>query len=305
MASKMNNKKLDQTLKAKVDHVQKHNGIHVFWDKEGVWKKIRKALEDSTQGPKMIAWYTAMAASVSLLVASTVNVLTTTLEVPSVAPEVSIGDNNEPLDLKIQAPVHTYFAALPADSMVIPMKSRQLESVASNSSLTVMEKIPQQTQLIVPQNNEVKLRNKLSDRSGVKFHLAPGISANQRFVVPKLDIGVTWELSSTRDIRKKLFMGGSVQFVQGVNREQNFVKSISRSYFVKSSFTKESVRNGKSRSWSTGAEYLIHSEDDSLPGSMFRLFYNRSVIGKLKVGPEIMFTRGLKKVYPGITLAVG
>ncbi len=307
MASKMNDKQLDQAFQKKVDHVQKHNGINVFWDKEGVWKRIQKALEDSTSGPKMIAWYTVMAANISLLVASAVNLVNYDVDFlnatePTVA-ELVI----EPLNL--DAPVTkaaVYYTSLPADSMTIPVRSRQVLSLEEEASFSVVDRLPEKRnkfQSFTRLTAEDLAKSKFTP--ALKFHIAGGLSTNSRLISPKLDLGVKINLSRMSDVKKSLFVGSSIHFLQNINLEQGSTKGLSKGYFIKTAYENERIVNGKRKSWSTGAEYLIHSDDDSLPGNTLKVFYNHSIYGRLKIGPEVMFTKDFKKVYPGITLALG
>lgn len=307
MASKMNDKRLDQSFQKKVDHVQKHNGINVFWDKTGVWKKIQKALEDSTGGPKMIAWYSVMAASVSLLVASAVSFANYDLDFlnttqPEVAELVS-----EPLNLEtpvVKAAV--YYASLPADSMIIPVRSRQVLSFQEDATFTVADRLPEKTskfKSFTRLTADDLAKNKFVP--ALKFHFAGGLSANSRFITPKVDLGVKINLSRMSDVKKSLFVGSSIQILRNISPEQGLSKRLSKGYFIKTAYENERIENGKRKSWSTGVEYLIHSDDDSLPGNTLKVFYNHSIHGRLKIGPEVMFTKDFKKVYPGITLALG
>ncbi len=306
MASKMNNKKLDQTFQKKVKHVQKHNGIHVFWDKEGIWRRIQKALEESTSGPKMIAWYTVMAASVSLLVASAVNLMNYDFEfLNEIEPQVAEA-SIQPLNLEKSSRAEVYYTALPSDSMTIPLRSRPVLSLSEEIKFAAVDRLPENNKRL-----QRFTKYSLSDISKPKFNpnlrvrLVPGLSANSRFVIPKVDVGLILDLSKTSDVRKRVFVGSSIQFLQSVKSEQAFTNRVFPSYFFKSSYENERVENGKVKSWSAGVEFLIHSADDSLPGNMLKVFYNHSVLGRLKIGPELMFTNSFKKVYPGITLALG
>lgn len=306
MASKMNDKQLDQAFQKKVDHVQKHNGINVFWDKEGVWKKIQKALEDSTKGPKMIAWYTVMAASVSLLVASTANLVNYDFNFLN-REKAIVAEIGEPLNMDAQpSKAVVYYASLPPDSMVIPVRSRQVLSLKEEATFTVANKLPKKTNKFTSFKRltaEDIAKKKFTP--ALKFHLAGGLSANSRFITPKIDLGVKINLSRMPDVKKSLFVGSSIQLLQNINPEQGSVKQLSRGYFIKTAYENERIENGKRKSWSTGVEYLIHTDDDSLPGNTLKVFYNHSILGRLKIGPEVMFTKDFKKVYPGITLALG
>ncbi len=306
MASKMNDKQLDQAFQKKVDHVQKHNGIHVFWDKEGIWKRIQKALEDSARGSKMIAWYTVMAASVSLLVASSVNFVNYNFDFLNQEQEIT-EVISEPLNMeKSESRAEVYYASLPADSMIIPVRSRQVFTLLEDTNFTVVDKLPEKT-------NRVKSFTRLTAEDiakskfnpALKFSLTGGLSANSRFISPKIDLGVKINLSKMPHVQKNLFVGSSIQILQNINPEQGTTKRLSKGYFIKTAYENERIENGKRKSWSTGVEYLIHSDDDSLPGNTLKVFYNHSIHGRLKIGPEVMFTKDFKKVYPGITLALG
>ena len=302
----MNDKQLDQDFQKKVEHVQKHNGIHVFWNKEGVWKKIQKALEDSPNGPKMIAWYTVMAASVSLLVASTVNFVNYDYELFNAEDAKEIV-KVESSDFKKSPTASTvYYSALPADSMIIPVRSRQVQSLATAYVEHTIDRLPvadEKLRSVTRMSTESLQQSKFNQN--VKFHISGGIGANTRFIAPKIDLGLKINLTRSSNVRKSLFLGSSIQLMRSINSEQGSNSRFSKGYFLKSAYENERYENGKLKSWSTGAELLIHSNDDSLPGNSLRVFYNRSIYGRLRIGPEVLFTKDFKRVYPGITLALG
>ena len=306
MASKMNNKRLDKTFHDKVNHVQKHNGINVFWDKEGVWKKIQKALAEGSNGPKMIAWYTAMAASVSLLVASSVTIKDYFL--PFSDDNVEI-EAKETLNMEVknkQTAIQTSFISLPADSMIIPLKSRKVNMISSEDNPVEVSRIAKSiTKLDYGSGLQNQGALKLNHARLVSMHLGGGVSVNKQFISPKIDVGVSLNLSRRPEIRNRIILGTSVQFIQNIEVGDAAVDRFTPGYFVRSAYENEKFKNGKLRGWSTGAEYLIHSEDDSLPDHMLKVFYTRTLMNKLKVGPEILFTNNFRRIYPGITLAFG
>jgi len=305
MASKMNNKRLDKTFQQKVEHVQKHNGIHVFWNKEGVWKRIQKALEDSAGSPKMIAWYAAMAASVSLLVASSLSFDQLNFdflqkeEVEEEKASVSFVKSDENAEI-------VRLISLPADQTTLPIRSRQKSMLQASQKIDLLKKLPEQKKKFLYSRIDLARKSKTAFRPKFRVKLVGGISANSKYVTPRIDFGVAMDVSKTEAIKKRLFVGTSVQFIKPFNGgEQTRSNSLPASYFVKSTYESERFEGGKRRGWSAGAEYLIHSKDDSLPNQMLKVFYSRSIMNKVKIGPEVMFTKGFKKVYPGITLAVG
>jgi len=305
MASKMNNKRLDKTFQQKVQHVQKHNGIQVFWNKEGVWKRIKQALTEGAGGPKMIAWYVATAAGVSLLVASTVNFDQLNF---NLFQDDSVVGKNVPIRITKSDENNEVvrLISLPADNPTLTIRSRQLSLFQSPPKIEVMEKLPEQRRTSIYTKLELAQKTPVLFKPNFRVKLRGGISANSRFVTHQIDFGVTMDVSRSEAIKKRLFIGTLIQFIRPFKGgEQPNENGLSTSYFVKSVYEKEHFEDDKRKGWSAGAEFLIHSEDDTFSNQVLKVFYSRNIMGKVKIGPEVMFTKGFKKVYPGIRLAVG
>ncbi len=309
MASKMNNKKLDETFRKDVKHVQKYNGIHVFWNKEGVWKRIQKAITEAGVGPKMIVWYTTMAASASLLVAASLSLEDIKFNFNSdqeITENASAPIYNE-ASLAITPPTvsNNYF---PIDNLTIKSRTANIKlsrsqqrNIAIDQILTrrVKSQVDQGSLILKRSRNSINLRQ---PSFGVRFE--GGFFANGRYVGSSFGFGVTMDLLKSEEITKKIYLGSSMQLIKAPGRSEGYNNALKKAYIVKAAFENSSSRNGKTAAWSSGAEFILHSTDHSVNKPMLKLFYTRGIIGKLKVGPEVLFTRNFKKVYPGITLAL-
>ncbi|MEQ9424451.1 MAG: hypothetical protein RJQ09_08550 [Cyclobacteriaceae bacterium] len=306
----MNSKKLDQVFKTNVKHVQKHNGIHVFWDKEGVWKKIQKALEESGAGPKMIAWTTAMAASVSLLVATTVSLKHFSFDpfqedrIVAEEPSTEFEVNDSKKDLKVA------FTSFPVDSMVIPIRSRSVDLTSPEYKATKLSVLKRSTEPIKLKKAELIYKQLKDQKRNYKPKFAVnfngGLSVNGRYAGSQLGLGVTIDLAKKENIQKRIYLGSNVQFMQVLKQTENTAASdIATAFALRAAYEQDRAGGKQFSGWSTGAEYIMHTNDNSLQKPALKVFYTRSILGKLKIGPEILFTRNFKKAYPGITLALG
>ncbi|MDA0193771.1 MAG: hypothetical protein O2887_01120 [Bacteroidetes bacterium] len=303
----MNNKKLDETFRKDVNHVQKHNGIHVIWNKEAVWKRIQKAITGAGGGPKMIAWYAAMAASASLLVAAslsledikfdfnsdqeTIGNVTALIYNDAPITPITVGNNYFPThnltiksrttDIQLSRSRH---GKIPIDQIL----TRRAKSQVENGSL-----------ILKKSDNNIKLRQ---PNFGVRFE--GSFSANGRYVGPSFGFGATMDLLKSEEITKKIYLGSSVQLIKTHGMSEGYSNALKKAYIVKAAFENSKSKNGRTATWTSGVEFILHSTDQSVDKPMLKLFYTRGIIGKLKVGPEVMFTRNFKKAYPGITLAL-
>jgi len=255
-----------------------------------------------------LAWYGAMAASVSLLVAASVSFDNFEFDFNLDQKELEGATILSQLGQQSKVPSQVLASYVPSDQLTIRSRPGQSEVIQSRRSNVVVGQLKKRNlKSQVAYNSPILTKSKKNfnlrqPNFGVRFE--GGFSANSRYVGPSFGFGVTMDLLKSEEISKKIYLGSSVQLVGVPGTTEKHSSTLKRALFVGAAYENSKLQNGKTTTWTSGAEYMLHSTDPSANKPMFKLFYTRSILGRLKVGPEVLFTRSFKKAYPGLRLAL-
>ncbi len=264
------------------------------WDKSASWQKIRQLLD--TKNKQMVIWYFAAAASLSFAFAATLN------------ENLNVFKNS--IDELLTKPI--------ADAQPVLKENQNGETIAIEKTepLNIKRKAPYQppVQLVAPATPqliqesiatiEIPKNNVSSSRISVEPALNFG-SFTGRSVMSGLSGGVSLDLRYhlNKHHGRSGYMAVGVQstLIPKHNTEDQF--NIYPATFLTTKYGQTSVnKNGQNKVWEIGASYLLNPDQEIFEDSTIKIQYNRTIVGRLRGGPELIFTNKFRKVYPGFTI---
>lgn len=291
----MEKKKLSHIVQDKIKEVENKIVPGVTWDKQKSWEKIKEVL--TSKNKQLIMWYFATAASVSILVAASMD---TTLPYFQ-----KVFDMETPAEIVKSEALKEFQIAAPDKKPVKPIDriaskklsesndffhskcaKHQIKSIGtsgpeSNMSIDNFEE-PTSPLKVLPQIN-----------SNVAAPFAPGFSVDYRFYFGKQP---TWV--------RYIAIGTSSNLIYRVNPENSGVDFYPAT-FINAKYGQKKLINNRTKEWELGAGYLVNPDQVIYKDTTFRFQYLKTITGKLKAGPELILTNNLTRLYPGFTLTFG
>ncbi|MEL7145914.1 MAG: hypothetical protein AAFO69_06070 [Bacteroidota bacterium] len=291
----MDKKDLNHIVKEKIKEVEHKIIPGVQWNKEESWNKIKEIL--SSKNKQLIMWYFATAASVSVLVAATLDNTLPVLEQflpktetvsiahqpgtisPVSIPPIANTRKEIALDpLQIKEPAD-YSKEIVTD----PYMFKHIPTVADRQSITQ----PKKKDKSIP---SIKINVHTSTNSAT--NITPGISLQYQHV-----------LKSNSQQTKYISIGTYTNFILSPGNESDN-NGFYPATFINAAYGQKKHQKSNAE-WEIGAGYLLNPNQVIYKDTTLRFHYTRTIMGRLKVGPELILTNSLTKVYPGITLAFG
>ena len=292
----MEKKNLNHIVKEKIKEVEHKIIPGVQWNKENSWNKIKDIL--NTKNKQLIMWYFATAALVSVLVAATLDETIPVLE--QFLPKVEVNEVAGNHISEEHVVRHELQEVTRPDLSVEQLQSKDLnESGTENPARTCNFSnisLPDEYPVMVPKNQKSTANNPVKVNvhasSNQLSGLNPGVSFQYQYVLKQSDRKTHYISIGTYT---NLIIGASSE--AGNNR---FYPAT----FINAAYGQQKHQDRRSE-WEIGAGYLLNPNQVIYKDTTIRFHYTRTVLGRLKVGPELILTNNLTKVFPGFTLAFG
>ena len=293
----MEKKDLNHIVKEKLKEVEHKIIPGIQWNKQESWNKIKDIL--STKNKQLIMWYFATAASVSILVAATLDDTLPAFEqyLPESESAAHASNEQEQIPMPLE-PLKANPVPDPADFTIQPRSYDEPEPAYMMPVCIMTEKATPEAILAPEQPSSTAAPRapfgfNFNVSSNQLSGFAPGVEFQYRHVLKKNTTQSSFISISTHT---SLILSQSEEAGQ------------SRLYpatFVNASYGKAKYKSNKTSEWEIGAGYLLNPNQVIYKDTTIRFHYTRSVLGRLKIGPELIWTNNLTKIYPGITLAFG
>ncbi|GEM_PF-4584365 len=279
----------DKKVKNHVKQVEHATPKHVKWDIDRSWDKISQLLKQAS--PKSIIWYFSLAASVSMVMAST-QLIKDIFE--PVETDIEVGQDNTNTEVASYSDTPT--------SRPDPIKSLMyLEPVAARKiAYTLVE--PSDLHKIDIKTVSLSSSTPTSHK---QIHVKPrfSTSASTRGFFAGAELRVLSN-QSIRNTRLGFGLEAIADLSSFANQEENNSKLPATNALYASLLL---VNDKSKRSWnaSIGTPVIQSVTDDNKLKPMLKLNYQTKLTPWLYIGPEVIITRQFKKIYPGITLSFG
>ncbi len=293
----MEKKNINNIVQEKLKTIEDKIVPGTNWDKATSWKKIREILD--TKNKKMVIWYFAMAASISFAFAATLN------------------ENLNFVKHSIEELLSKPIAENTTDQEILTEKEAfqpiKKETHAELSKKTMVELSDFSESTIKPVAQFTPYENKLvtetpRQKSSPKLIVSPSVSVNAS-ANPNLwndfspTLGVDFKYQLNNDSKNRKYVSLGLQSTMFTKFENEMSVKVYPATFVTTKYGQSKVNiNGKKKIWEVGAGYLVNPDHEIFDDSTFKVQYNRTIIGRFRGGPELIFTDKFKKVYPGFTI---
>jgi len=297
MKNDMEKKKLSHIVQDKIKEVEHKIIPGVNWDKQKSWDKIKDIL--NAKNKQLIMWYFATAASISILVAATVDTTIPYLHkvfeqehnetvVNAIIPQLL---NNDSEEVETKSLIESYdldFKKMPDEHKLIK------ESLCTKNQIKAIEGSKQELSIV-----ENKEQNKPS------LNFGTSIGGNKLTgLAPGLSFDVRQYLNGNGSKIRYISIGASTSFIFKAATENNHSEFYPAT-FVNAKYGQRKLQGSRNTEWEIGAGYLINPNQVIYKDTTIRFQYTRTISGRLKVGPELILTDNMRKLYPGFTLAFG
>ncbi len=288
----MEENKLNHIVKDKIKKVEDKLVPGTGWNKEKSWHKIKEIL--NTKNKQLIMWYFATAASISILIAATSDKALVYLPFLHEESKTEIASITAPVLNEVQKSLFSHKIEMEI------IEKKGLESFKKvNCSKTKVKPIEIKTK-----TPNVLFEEKATKKP-IQFDVQGSVNINKiSGFNPGISAGFKYVFLNKENFNKYVIIGLSTNFIYQNTPES----SNSRLYpatFVNAKYGQSKRQENSFKEWEMSAGYLLNPNQIIYKDTTIRLQYTRTIGNKFKIGPELIFTDNLKKVYPGITLAFG
>ena len=292
----MEKKKLSHIVQDKIKEVEHKIIPGVTWDKQKSWDKIKDIL--STKNKQLIMWYFATAASISILVAATADTT-----IPYFIDFLEQENTKEIVDINVPQ------SELTPD---VPVRNKVNTEIIENKSLPEDNQLLKVTclknklrKLKTSKATEKVISEKLSTPATPKFYPGTQLGSNSiTGIAPGMSIDFRHYLKAEDNRNRYIAIGANTALIFHIQSEGGKTE-IYPATFINAKYGQSKIENNRKTEWEIGAGYLLNPNQVIYKDTTVRFQYTRTITGKLKVGPELILTNNLRKLYPGITLAFG
>lgn len=276
----------DKKIKDQLRKVEQTRPSDVVWDINKSWDKLALLLKQAS--PKSIVWYFSLAASVSMVMAN-VSLFTYDWSRPEIQEQEKLAINTSFKPKAQYAESKQIDATTSSPHQLLSVNSKGADDIPAINHGNVPKFIPQAT---VYRNGKMRNQsfaprlNTGMGPSGVK------LSGELIFIshknIKNVNLGMSLEMNS--------------HFFTSQNKETGISNRSQHAVYMNMVVINDNAK----RPWSAriGTPIWQTNGADS-SASMLKMNYQTKVGRKLHIGPELIFTKGFKQVYPGISLSFG
>ncbi len=301
----MEKRNLNQIVNEKLKKVENTLIPGSNWNKQVSWNKIRDILD--TKNKKLVLWYFATAASISLgfsaVLNDNFNLLKSSLELLQ-SPEKVVSETKQNSTSTV-AVERNEFEVTELTPKQLPVVSH-LDEFSNQNTLSPSNQTSQSEREYVSlansRKNEILREKSITLRPNISLSSGAG---NMNGINPALELDIRFKLKGTP--RKSSYLGVGIQSsIHNLQSDEISNQQIYPATFVSAKYGQiKKSSAGKKKSWEVEASYLINPDYRVYDDTTFRFQYTHSIVGKLRGGPELLFTNRFRKVYPGFTLVFG
>jgi hypothetical protein len=278
----------DKKIKAQAKKVEHTLPTGIVWDINKSWNQIAQMLKHAN--PKSFVWYFSLAASISMVMANT-GLITSTWKRPEAETITSLEDSPlstikiNPSPSAIQPSIH--------DSIQIKLvNSKDVVALPSISSKLVYADINPPSASNGQRDSQYTIGrfkpilNAGMNRSGVRLSCELMFITNK--TIKNASIGMSLEMNT--------------QFFTNLPQEAALLNYSHHALYMNVVVLNESAK----RPWSARIGtplWQSNNRDDNAPA--LKMNYQTKIGKRVFIGPEIIFSKGFKQVYPGISLSFG
>ncbi|MEQ6121300.1 hypothetical protein [Reichenbachiella sp. MALMAid0571] len=283
--------KIDLLAKRKIESLDLYSPPISGWNRSNTWQVIKSKLEGANK--TVIVWGFAVAASISLLVAASININTDAFfhQEPKME-QVLILENNNSSKINHLAEGTN--------------KTARNESVLKNISI----KYPDQRKTQSDFKSPVKIIkhvptltiSRTANNTGKSIELNPFFSArysDYSGISPTFGIDFKVFTLYKHHIRHDVILGGTVNFQKVTNENSSKIHPFT---FLHVGYDR--VNETTSKGWSTQAGFMVNPDSNVYKNNTVKFSLNRQFNSHIKAGPEVIFTDNFKKAYPGISIVL-
>ncbi len=276
---------IDGYVKRNIDLLNLVSPPTLFWDKNDSWNTIKSKIKSADR--KVIAWGMALAATVSMTIAASIQLnITSKIEhKPSEIIEAQSSYLNSSKDTYLKP---TYKKAHHLNS-IIPKDN----FTTNNSDISIPE-------IKVSHIAEYSIQDNLNyNTNSFNKIINPYFTLGTRYGNLKPEVGIEITLLNIKkNIKSKnINLGLSTEFIaQKSEQKSNFTPY----HFVTLTF--ENINTLNNKGWSIKTGLLLNPDSNYYKD---KLVLSKKVNEWLKIGPELIFTNGLKNIYPSLSISLG
>lgn len=277
--------KIDRIVKSKIEVLDLFPILGSKWNKSESWKVIQSKLNSTNKN--IIIWGFSIAASISMLVAASINLSTPILDSDnSIKEEISTLAIPEQIVLEKHYPIKK------------KIKINTIEKLYNKYTITSINSINSQPVLkysLQPSISEGKETQKNTRILSPYFALHSGGSGTY----PSLGFNLNLYSHRKNNINHlvKLGISTSVQRIdhEGSNKVQPF-------HYINLGYS--NINELTDKGWNVQVGYMMNPDSNVYKNKTVRFTAAKKFSKHLRVGPEIIFTDNLRKVYPGISIVL-
>lgn len=283
--------RLDRFVKSKLDILDLQSPPINGWNRENTWQSIRKQL--STTNKNVVAWGLAMAASMSLVVAASIN-LSTDIFFDIMKDTSAISMISDTMDgtKSYNDPITNR-----PERINEVEKVKNIESTESISNQFQPIFIP--TQAIDNGTGDTYSNNSIAHKAIAKVTPLLDLNYNVSSSGPGIGFGIDFNLHSRTKgrIQQDLDLGISTR-IQRISTEQG--DKLRPLAFLNLEYSRQNVHTQKG--WSVRTGILLNKGGSQFQKNTLKFSVTRQFNKRIKAGPEVIFTNNFAKAYPGVSI---
>ncbi|UXP31381.1 hypothetical protein N6H18_13580 [Reichenbachiella agarivorans] len=266
--------------------------------KASIWENLSKKLSEVDK--RILTWFFAMATSISLLIAGSLDLLHfDKISKPAIEKQMGSAPLNR---------IKTEIALTSKESSICRMNSKGIAETLRPLTVASIPTIVYDHKETIPAVAAKEAEKKTSFPIVEKFkpNFFGSLAISNIGASPEIGISAPiLKIESTTHVQQlSLGVSGQMTFYQEHSPESKVVNQAIPSYYVNLEYDIKG-KNSKSSGWGARVGYRINSGDSSLfDKQTIKASVHKNINNHIKVGPEIIFTNNFKKVYPGIALVV-
>lgn len=284
--NQIKDKKIDRIVKSKIEVLNLFAPSGSKWSKNASWKVIQNKLSSSNK--TVIIWGFSVAASISMLVAASINLNSPLQLDPNSIEKKEISTLVFP-EQKLSEKHYSPKKEIKISNIEKLNNKYTIPTINSTSSQSVLN--------YVSQPSDSKRRESLKNNSIISPYFALHYGSSGTYP----SVGLDFKLYSKRknSIKSLMILGVSTNFQQ-INSEG----SSKMSTFTYINLGYVHLNELKNKEWNAQVGYMVNPDSNVYKNKTVKFTLSKKFSKHLRAGPEIIFTDNFRKVYPGISIVL-
>ena len=276
--------KIDRIVRSKIEVLDLSPPLGSTWSKKASWKVIQNKLGSANK--TVIIWGFSIAASVSMLLAASIN-LNTSIFIDSNHKEKKEVSTFMIKEQKVSEKHHSVKQRIGFNTIKKLDNERRIPSITRITSLPNLESY---LQPVISKKSEAK------KNVGI---ISPNISIHSgiRGIYPSLGFDLKLYSKRKNFINHSINLGTSTGF-QRINYEGS--SNVFPITYIQVGYTRLNELTNKG--WNMQIGYMTNPDSNVYKNKTMKFTLTKKFSRHIKAGPELIFTNNLSKVYPGISI---